>query len=79
MAVERAVDDQLPAPVEEVVQGLFGAGRTIEAVLLFNRHARHPAALGGERVAGVGSSFSLPGSPRVRHPLLRGTIGGVSI
>ena len=49
--VEGAVDDQLAAAVEQVEQARR-AIRAFELVLLLHRHPRHPAALGGQRVAG---------------------------
>src|SRR4051794_25704783 len=56
--VEEAVDDQLVAPLEDVVQ----AGRAVwslEAVLLLDGHPRHPAALGGQRIARAGQPLLL--------------------
>src|ERR671921_1102748 len=51
--VEGAVDDQLTAAFEQV--GKRGRPvRTLEAVLLLDRHPRHPAALGRECVTGSG-------------------------
>src|SRR5918912_480656 len=51
--VEGAVDDQLTAALEQV--GKRGRPvRALEAVLLLDRHPRHPAALGRERVTGSG-------------------------
>src|SRR5215218_3350060 len=51
--VEGAVDDQLTAALEQV--GKRGRPvRTLEAVLFLDRHPRHPAALGRERVTGSG-------------------------
>ena len=49
--VEGAVDDQLAAAVEQVEQA-GRAIRAVELVLLLHGHPRHPAALGGQRVAG---------------------------
>src|ERR687895_1091168 len=50
---EEAVDDQLAAPLEQVEQACFPV-RPLERVVLLDGHPGHPAALGGERVAGVG-------------------------
>ena len=55
---EEAVDDELPAPLEEVEQG-HGAARTLEAVLLLHGHPRHPAPRCGQRVAGAGQLLLL--------------------
>src|SRR6185503_6189243 len=51
--VEEAVEDELLAPLEHVEQRRR-AVRALEAVLLLDRHPRHPAALGGQRIAGAG-------------------------
>jgi hypothetical protein len=48
--VEEAVDDQLAAAVEQVEQAGLAVG-AFEPVLLFDRHPRHPAALGGQRIS----------------------------
>src|SRR5260221_3934525 len=55
---EVAVDDQLTAPVEKVKQARRPVW-ALKAVILLYGHPRHPAALGGQRVAGAGE-----------HPLL---------
>jgi hypothetical protein len=52
-SVEGAVDDQLATSLEQVEQ-TRRAIRALEAVVLLYRHPRHPAALGGERIAGAG-------------------------
>jgi len=49
---EEAVDDQLPAPVEQVEQAGL-ATRALEDVLLVDGQPRHSAPLGGQRVAGA--------------------------
>jgi hypothetical protein len=49
---EEAVDDQLPAALEEVEQARR-AVRSFDAVVLLHGHARHPAPLGGQRIAGA--------------------------
>ena len=55
---EEAVDDQLTAPSEQVEQ-THRAIRALEGVLLLHGHSRHPAALGGQRIAGAGQLFLL--------------------
>ena len=55
---EEAVDDQLAAPVEQVEQARRPV-RALEAVVLLDGHPRHPAPLGGERVAGAGELLLL--------------------
>src|SRR5215217_2948077 len=56
--VEEAVDDELAAPLEQVEQARRAVG-ALEGVFLLHRHPRHPAALGGERVAGAGELLLL--------------------
>src|SRR5262249_52647314 len=51
--VEGAVDDQLPATLEQVEKA-HRTVRAVEAVLLLHRHPWHPAAPGGQRIAGAG-------------------------
>ena len=68
---EEAVDDQLTAPVEQVEQARR-AVRAVEAVVLLHGHPRHPAALGGQRVAGAGQLLLLHQQLLARGvPLLR--------
>jgi hypothetical protein len=55
---ERAVDDELPAAVEQLGQGLR-ALRSVEPVLPVDREPRHPPALRRERVAGSGELLLL--------------------
>ena len=55
---EEAVDDQLAATLEQVEQARRPV-RALEAVVLLDRHPRHPAAFGGERVAGAGQLLLL--------------------
>ncbi len=55
---EEAVDDQLTAPLEQVEQA-HRAVRALEGVVLLHGHPRHPAALGGQRVAGAGQLLLL--------------------
>ena len=69
--VEEAVDDQLTAPLEQVEQARR-AVRALEAVVLLDGHPRHPAALGGQRVAGAGQLLLLDQQLLARGlPLLR--------
>src|ERR671914_1727893 len=63
---EEAVDDQLAAPLEQVEQACFPV-RTLERVVLLDGQPGHPAALGGERVAGAGVLLLLD-----QHPLPSG-------
>src|SRR5262249_48012951 len=56
--VEGAVDDQLAATLKQVEKA-HRAVRAVEAVLLLHRHPRHPAALGGQRIAGAGQLLLL--------------------
>src|SRR5919107_2029752 len=74
--VEGAVDDQLTAALEQV--GKRGRPvRTLEAVLLLDRHPRHPAALGRERVTGSGVLLLLEEQFLAGGvPLLGGDYGG---
>ena len=55
---EEAVDDQLTASLEKVGQAR-GVVRALESVLLIHGHSRHPAALGGQRITGVGQLLLL--------------------
>src|ERR1700709_784391 len=56
---EEGVEDQLPAPLEEVEQ-VRRPVRPLEAVLLLHgHHPRHPPAFGGQRVAGAGQLLLL--------------------
>src|SRR5262249_44710949 len=50
--------DQLPATLKQVEKA-HRALRAVEAVLLLHRHPRHPAALGGQRIAGAGQLLLL--------------------
>jgi hypothetical protein len=50
--VEEAVDDQVPAALEQVEQA-HPPVRALELVLLLDQHPRHPAALGRHRVTRV--------------------------
>jgi hypothetical protein len=69
--VEEAIDDQLTAPREQVEQARR-AVRTLEPVLLLDGHPRHPAALGGQRIARAGELLLLDQQLRTgRLPLLR--------
>src|SRR5215471_4975349 len=55
---ERAIEDQLPAALEQVEQANLTLG-TIELVLLFHRHPRHSSTLGGQRITGAGQGLLL--------------------
>src|ERR1035441_3324963 len=48
---EGAIDDQLPAALEQIEQANLALGPQ-ELVLLFYRHPRHPSTLGNQDVAG---------------------------
>ena len=50
---EGAIDDQLPAVLEQVEQANLALG-TFELVLLLHHHPRHPSTLGGQCVTGAG-------------------------
>jgi hypothetical protein len=68
---EEAVEDQLPAPLEQVEQAR-GAVRALELIVVLDGHSRHAAALGGQRVAGVGQLLLLDEQFLARRlPLLR--------
>jgi hypothetical protein len=56
--VEGVVNDQLPAPLERVEQARRSV-RAVEAVLLLDQDPRHPAAVGGQRVARACQFFLL--------------------
>src|SRR5215471_14949466 len=49
---EGAIDDQLPAALEQVEQANLALW-TLEFVSLLDRHPRHPPAFGGQGVAGA--------------------------
>src|SRR5579859_95121 len=68
---EGAIDDQLPAALEQVEQANLTLG-SLELILLLDRHPRHPAPPGGERItrAGEGLLFHQKLLPR-SLPLLR--------
>ena len=55
---EGAVDDQLPAAVEQVSQARL-ALRALELIGLLHREPRHPAAFRSQRVPGPGQLFLL--------------------
>jgi hypothetical protein len=68
---EEAVQDQLPAPLEQVEQARR-AVRALELIVVLDGHPRHPAALGSQRVAGVGQLLLLAEQFLARGlPLLR--------
>jgi hypothetical protein len=69
---EGAVDDQLATALEQVEQARR-ALRPVELVLLLHRQPRHPPALCGQRVPGVGQLLLLHEQLLARGlPLLRG-------
>src|SRR3954451_17250280 len=73
--VEEAVHDELAPAVEQVDEARRPVG-PLEAVVLLDRHARHAAALGGERVAGARVLLLLHEQvPAGGLPLLRGHDG----
>jgi len=55
---EEAVDDELTASVEQVGRARRAAG-ALESIRLVNGHPRHPATLGGQRVARPGERLLL--------------------
>src|SRR5262249_28647999 len=55
---ERAVDDELAAPLEQVGQARPALG-SVELIILVHRQQRHPPALRSQRVPGVGQLFLL--------------------
>ena len=75
---EGAIDDQLPAALEQVEQAYLALG-PLELVRLFDGHPRHPPAFGGHGVAGAASRPSPSrASAGARPPSPAGdTIGGV--
>src|SRR6266436_5749792 len=46
---EGAINDQLPATLEQVEQAYLPV-RPVELVVLLHRHPRHPSAFGGQRI-----------------------------
>src|SRR5207302_777604 len=55
---EGAIDDQLPAALEQVEQANLTLG-SVELVLLLHRHPRHPPTLGCQRITGAGQGLLL--------------------
>src|SRR5712691_9490460 len=55
---EGAINDQLPAALEQIEQAYLALG-SVELVLLVHSLPRHPPALGGQRVTGAGQGFLL--------------------
>src|SRR3974390_2077023 len=55
---EGAIDDQLPAALEQVEQAHLTLG-PVELVLLLHRHPRHPSTLGGQRITRTSQGFLL--------------------
>src|SRR5215475_1722737 len=65
-----AIDDQLPAALEQVEQANLTLG-PVELVLLLHRHPRHPSTLGGQRITRAGKGLLLHEELLVRSlPLL---------
>ena len=68
---EGAIDDQLPAALEQVLQAHLAFG-PLELVLLLHGHPRHPPALGGHGVTGACQGLLLHQKLLARSlPLLR--------
>src|SRR6202040_4115280 len=55
---EGAIDDQLPAALEQVEQAYLALG-SVELVLLVHSQPRHPPEFGGQRVTGAGQGLLL--------------------
>ena len=55
---EGAIDDQLPAALEQIQKARLAVGSD-EAIGLLDRHPRRPPPLGGERVMGAHHGFLL--------------------
>jgi hypothetical protein len=55
---ESAIDNQLPAAMEQIEQTCFAVGPS-EGISFFHSHPRHAAAFGGQRVAGMGQVLFL--------------------
>jgi len=55
---ERAVDDQLTAPLEQIEQARFAVG-SVELVIFLNNHPRHPPTFGSQRVTRAGQLLLL--------------------
>src|SRR5262249_17334472 len=55
---ESAIDDQLPAALEQVEQANLALW-PLEFVRLLDGHPRHPPAFGGQRVTGAGQGLLL--------------------
>src|SRR5215813_6187370 len=53
---ESAIDDQLPAALEQVEQANFALG-ALELVLLLHQHPRHSSTLGGQCITGAGEGL----------------------
>src|SRR4029453_19315947 len=68
---EGAIDDQLPAALEQVEQAHLTLG-PVELVLLLHRYPRHPSTLGGQRITRAGQRLLLHEELLARSlPLLR--------
>src|SRR5580765_2335039 len=69
---EGAVDDQLPATVEQIEQAHLTLGSD-KFVFLLHRHPRHPPTLGGQRISSASQLLLLHEKPLTcTFPLLRG-------
>src|SRR5262249_35517369 len=55
---EGAIDDQLPATLEQVEQANHTLG-PVELILLLHRHPRYPSTFGGQRITGAGEGLLL--------------------
>src|SRR5215510_14266415 len=55
---EGAIDDQLPAALEQAEQANLTIG-SFELVLLLHGHPRHPSTLGGQGITGAGQGLLL--------------------
>src|SRR5262245_34681648 len=68
---EGAIDDQLPAALEQVEQANLTPG-SVELVLLLHLHPRNPSTLRGQRIAGASQGLLLHEELLPRSfPLLR--------
>src|SRR5262245_34815000 len=69
---EGAIDDQLPAALEQIEQANLTLWR-VKFVLLLHRHPRHPATISSQRVTGTGEGLLLHEELLARSlPLLLG-------
>src|SRR6266446_10223012 len=76
---EGAIDDQLPAALEQVEQANLTLG-PVELVLFLHCRPRHPSTLGGQRITGAGQGLSFTRSCwRAASHSCSDTIGAVFI